>query len=211
MLEAVISRRLFLAGGVSLSATALPLPKSEAVYEFAAGGCEVRLTVAYYDRYDSSGFRFQDLLAGRDFCLSVTGEEERNCAPRFFGSLAVAHYRFRQESELRGMAALREHVQTIDRDTRLVHRPPFDRTIELHQGLASDIQAFGYEADPPASSASARLPEAGGPWVYFRQDLYFAGRTTPFLVVHWRHAFGGIRILDVIPGDGTRPVTGGTR
>jgi hypothetical protein len=207
MLRAPISRRLFLGGGIGLSAMALPRPKSEVAYTFAIAGSEARMTVAYYDRYSATGFRFQELLAGRNFCLSAAGDEDRQCLPAFFGSLAVACYRFAPGPNLRGIRAIREHVQTIDRDTRLAHRPAFDRTIELIEGVASDIQAFGYETDPPASSASSRLPDAGGPWVYFRQELYFAGRSMPFLIVHWRHAFGGIRILDVIPGDGTRPVS----
>jgi hypothetical protein len=200
----VISRRFFLAGGVSLCAAATA-PQSESVYEFAASGCEVRMTVAFYDRYSSSGLRFQELLAGSHFCLSASGYEDRDCAARFVGSLAVARYRF---DAAHRVAALREHVDAIDRDARLVHRPAFDRTIELRQGIASDIQAFGYETDPPLSSPSAHQPEAGGPWVYFRQDLYFEGRDAPFLIVHWRHAFGGIRILDVIPGEGTRLTKG---
>ena len=100
------------------------------------------------------------------------------------------------------MAALREHVVAVDQDTRLVRRAPFDRAIELQDGLASDIQAFGLE--PARSAAEAFAPEAGGPWYYFRQDLYLAAQPAPFLVVHWRHGFGGIRLLDMIPGDGTR-------
>jgi hypothetical protein len=208
MQPAVVSRRLFLAGGISLSGAATP-PKNEAVYDFGTVECEVRMSVAFYDRYFSSGFWFRDLLAGRRFCLSAIGGQDRDCSASFAGSLAVACYRFLPHSGLRGTATLRERVRTIDQDTRLNDRPPLDRIIELREGVASDIQAFGYEMDPPASSASARLPESGGPWYYFRQDLYFAGRATPFLTVHWRHAFGAIRILDVIPGDGTSPVKRG--
>jgi hypothetical protein len=205
MLPAGASRRLFLASGVSLAATALPQTKNLAAYAFATAGGGVRMTVAFYDRYAASGLRFQELLAARGFCLSAAGEEDRDCLSAFVGSLAVAQYRFPSVSQ----AALRERVHTIDHDARLIDRPPFDRTIELRQGVASDIQAFGYETSPPETSASARVPEAGGPWVYFRQELYFAGRSAPFLIVHWRHAFGGIRILDVIPGEGTSPVRRG--
>jgi hypothetical protein len=207
MMRAAISRRLFLGSSIGIGAMALPRPKTEVAYSFATGGCQVSMTVAYYDRYTATGFQFRELLAGRNFCLSATGEEDRQCLPAFFGSLAIASYRFAPGANLRGIRAIRERVQTIDRDTRLAHRPAVDRSIELIEGVASDIQAFGYESDPPASSASSRLPDAGGPWVYFRQELYFAGQSMPFLIVHWRHAFGGIRILDVIPGHGTRPVS----
>lgn len=182
MSRAVISRRLFLAGGISLRGAA-STPQSETVYDFATADCEVRMSVVFHDRYS---------------------------AGRFNGSLAIVRYRFRQVAGPASTGTLREHVRTIDQDVRLNDRPPFDRSIELEEGMACDIQAFGYETVPPASSPSARLAEAGGPWYYFRQDLYLAERSTPFLVLHWRHAFGAIRILDVIPGDGTSPVKRGT-
>src|SRR5439155_8970143 len=120
--------------------------------------------------------------------------------------LAIARYQVQMQWKPQRAPALREHVRTIDQDSRLGFRPPFERTIELRQGVASDLQAFGYETAPPASSAGARSVDEGGPWYYFRQDLYFDWRNTPFLVVHWRHAFDAIRILDVIPGEGTWPV-----
>src|SRR5260370_10334578 len=108
---AAMSRRLFLASGISLGARALPQPKQDAVYAFATTGCEIRLTVEFYDRYSSTAFSFRDLSAGRPFCLSAIGEEDRDCAAGFAGSLAIARYSFRP-----GIAALREHVRTIDQD-----------------------------------------------------------------------------------------------
>jgi hypothetical protein len=199
----VISRRLFLAGGIGLSARSFPSPNQESVYEFDAAGWKVRMTVEFYDRYSSSGFSFRDLSAGRHFCLSAMGKQDRDCAAGFIGSLAIARYSFRPLLEPGRSAALREHVRTIDQDIRLPDRPPFDRVIELREGVASDIQAFGYETASPSPSAGARVPASGGPWYYFRQDLYLAGQPAAFLAVHWRHTVGAIRILDVIPGDGT--------
>jgi hypothetical protein len=114
----VVSRRLFLAGGISLSGAA-STPKNETVYDFATADLEVRMSVVFYDRYSSSGFRFRDLLAGRRFCLSVIGEQDRGCFTSFTGSLAVLRYRFRPQVGVLSMANLREHVRTIDQDTRL--------------------------------------------------------------------------------------------
>ena len=210
MRPVVVSRRMFLAGGISLN-SATGASNHAAVYAFATEFCEVRMSIVFYDRYSSSGFWFREALAGGRFCLSGTGAERRNCPTNFIGSLAVARYEFQSRTGLFTGGNLREHVLTIDQDNRLNTRPPCDRVIELRQGLASDIQAFGYETSPPASSPSARLPETGGPWYYFRQDLYFAELSRPFLIVHWRHAFGAIRILDVIPGDGTSAIRRGTQ
>lgn len=99
------------------------------------------------------------------------------------------------------MISLREHVRTIDHDVRVEQRPPFDREIRLVQGIASDIQAFGYETETPSPPSNDR-----DPWCFFRQDLYFDRLQSPFLVVHWRHALSGIRVLDAIPGEHTWPV-----
>ncbi len=114
------------------------------------------------------------------------------------------HYFVRSRSSHSGIIALREHVRTIDFDERLGYREPFDRTMEVQEGVVTDIQAFGYEANvgnDPRSEA-----EPCGPWCYFRQDLYFSGRATPFLLIHWKHSLDAIRILDIIPGDRTRQV-----
>jgi hypothetical protein len=204
-MNAAFSRRLFLAGGVSLSARALPPPKQQAEYAFAMNECDVRVTVEFYDRYSTAGFSFRDTSAGHRFCLSATGGQDHDCAAGFAGSLAIARYNFRPRSESARITALREHVCAIDQDRRLAYRAPFDRTIELREGVASDIQAFGYDTARP-SSADIPQADTGALWCYFRQDLYVAGRPTAFLVVHWRHTFSAIRILDVIPGDGTWPV-----
>ena len=76
--------------------------------------------------------------------------------------------------------------------------------LELHEGLQF-LRGGG---------GNGRLPGwlkteigSGHATYYFRQDLYFAERPRPFLIVHWRHAFGAIRILDVIPGDGTQAIS----
>src|SRR5258708_5000962 len=95
MYGTAISRRLFLAGGIGLSARALPSPKQESVYRFATPEWDLRMTVEFYDRYFGSGFWFRDLSAGRHFCLSTLGEEGRDCAAGFVGSLAIARYSFR--------------------------------------------------------------------------------------------------------------------
>lgn len=203
----ILSRRLFLWSGASLAlpATVLPKSKNEQVYLFTTADCDVRMTVEFYDRYASQGFWFEDRFSGRDYCLSAKGEEQRNCLANFTGSLAVARYRIRQRSKSHDVPVLREYVRTIDQDARLQTRPPFERTMELKQGIASDIQAFGYE-ETASPSNTRRGPEPHGPWCFLRQDLYLREQPAPFLVVYWKHALSAIRILDIIPGDQTWPM-----
>lgn len=199
-----ISRRLFLAGGVSLGARAVSPPKQSAVYAFTTERCDVRMSVEFHDRYSTRSFSFRDLSVGRRFCLSKIGEDDPDCTTAFVGSLAIARYSFRPHSGFGHITTLREHVRTIDQDNSLRFRPPFDRVIELREGVASDIQAFGYET--ASTSSAAPMPDTGWPWYYFRQDLYLPESQTAFLVVHWRHTFNAVRILDAIPGDGTSPL-----
>jgi hypothetical protein len=164
------------------------------------------MSVEFHDRYASNGFWFDELRAGRKYCLSGEGEEGRNCPPKFSGSIAIAHYRIRPRSNSPLSLVLRECVRTIDRDSRVNDRPPFERTLELHGGLASDIQAFGYQPDA-SSAVQVEAEEPHEPWCLFRQDLYFGGNGAPFLVVHWKHTLSAIRILDLIPGDQTRLIS----
>jgi hypothetical protein len=202
-----ISRRFFFWSGAGLGAplAVSPREKNETVYRFSTSECDVQMSVEFYDRYSSKSFWFAEKQANRHFCVSANGQEGGDCLANFSGSLAIARYHIRPRSKPPNFLALREHVRTIDQDSRVSIRPPFDRTIELHGGVASDIQAFGYETDglPPTGGPAA---PPNGPWSLLRQDLYFGGDMMPFLVVHWKHTINAIRLLDVIPGDQTRLV-----
>ncbi len=203
-----LSRRCFLWSGIGFGA---PLAissrlKSETVYHFATSEWDIQMTVEFHDRYSSNGFWFDELRTDRKYCLSSEGEEGHNCLPKFSGSIAIAHYRIRSRPNSPNSLVLRERVRTIDRDSRVNDRPPFERILELRGGLASDIQAFGYQPDA-SSAVQAEAAEPHEPWCLFRQDLYFDGRGVPFLVVHWKHTLSAIRILDIIPGDQTRLIS----
>jgi hypothetical protein len=204
-----LSRRLFLiSGGIPFG---VPLTneapaKKETVYHLATKDRDIRMTVEFYDRYSSNGFWFDDRRTGRQFCLNSDGEQKRTCLTNFSGSIAITRYRLRPLSDSRNLLMLREEVRTIDRDSRLNHRPPYERTLELRSGFASDIQAFGVEsgtASPPQPSEE----QPHEPWCLFRQDLYLGSEGAPFLVIHWKHTLSAIRILDLIPGDQTRLVS----
>jgi hypothetical protein len=140
--------------------------------------------------------------------LSAQGEENRNCLDNFTGSIAVARYKVASHGKSGLSLSLRESVRTIDQDDPKSVRPSFERVIETQHGEASDIQAFGYE-ETLSSRSNSQIVE--NPWCLFRQDLYFEGKSDPFLVVHWKHTLSAIRILDVIPANGTRQVTSGGR
>ncbi len=160
------------------------------------------MSVRFYDRYSSHGFWFDDRLSDHNFCLSATGKEGLNCLPKFSGSIAIAVYHFRPRPPASKFVKVRERVRTIDQDGRMSPRAPFEGTLPLQRQTASDIQAFGFNADePPHQTLTARELD---PWCLLRQDLYLDDQSSPFLIVHWKHTLNAITLLDVIPGDQTQ-------
>jgi hypothetical protein len=164
------------------------------------------MTVEFYDRYASRGFWFEERRENRQYCLSAAGEQNGNCLENFKGSLAVARYQVKPRYAKDSLMVLKEHVRTIDQDRRLTVRAPFERLIQLHDGVASDIQAFGYEVKHNVAPTNI-ADEPHGPWCLLRQDLYFDGQSSPSLVVHWKHGLSAIRVLDIIPGDETQAIS----
>jgi hypothetical protein len=183
---------------------------SENVRRFVTPECEVRMSVEYFANSATNSLRFRDSLTNRAFCLSPNGEDNSGCQAQFSGSLAIAHYHFRSRAHVQIPLNLRERVLTIDHDGRMDPRPPFERLLAIQRGTVSDIQAFGYNPNAPdqrglgqpgSQSGSSAPPPAL--WCLLRQDLFLNQQPVPFLIVHWKHTFGAITLLDVIPGDRT--------
>jgi hypothetical protein len=198
-------RRTFLWSLASLGVIRTKSHKqSETVYRFLTPECEVDMSVQYFAKSSTNSFRFRDSLNNRAFCLSADGEENQACLQRFTGSIAVARYRFRSRLPSQMPLNLRERVLTIDRDSRMDPRPPFERVLALDREVVSDIQAFGYNPDDPKQVAT----DPKSLWCLLRQDLYLNEQTTAFLIVHWKHTVNFISLVDVIPGDRTQPING---
>jgi hypothetical protein len=174
--------------------------RPEPVYRFLTPVGEVRMSVQYFASSSVNSFRFRDDLTNRTFCLSATGEQNQACLERFVGSMAIAHYQFHSRLRSGAPLNLRERVLTIDHDSRILPRAPFERVLAVERAAVSDIQAFGYNADAEPATSNANLAV----WYLVRQDLYLNDQATAFLVIHWKHTLDLISLLDVIPGDGTK-------
>ena len=197
-------RRSFLWSLASLGLTGLKFQKqSETVYRFLTPECEVEMRVQYFANSSTSRLRFRDSLTNRTFCLSADGEENQTCVERFTGSIAIARYCFRSRLPSQAPLKLRERVLTIDHDSRMDPRPPFERVLPLEREIVSDIQAFGYNQTDPKRAES----DAKGLWCLLRQDLYLNDQATSFLIVHWKHTVNLVSLVDVIPGDRTQSVS----
>jgi hypothetical protein len=194
-----LSRRAILMGAASLGG--FPKSDPEPVYLFATAQYRIRMTLEFHDNYGKFGLGFRERSSGRPFCLSFQGEEDRNCVGNFIGSIAVARYRILSTNTSEPSMSLREYVRSIDHSDSIATRPPFERVIQLQRGLASDIQVFGYEKSSARDGSQDAGPDKT--WCLLRQDLYLKNQVNPFLVVHWKHTLSAIRVLDIIPGDGT--------
>jgi len=201
------SRRSFLWSFLSFGLT----PKtrksakpSETVYRFLTPECEIRMSVEYFPYSSIKSLRFRERFSNRAFCLSADREEDRSCLDHFSGSMAVARYDFRSRLQPLPSFHLRERVRTIDYDSRLAPRAPFERALAAERNVVSDIQVFGYNGDDP-QQALPSTPLAL--WCLLRQDLFLNDQSAAFLIVHWKHTFDSISLVDVIPGDQTQLVS----
>jgi hypothetical protein len=203
-----LNRRSFFFSFVSFGLTSKshkPQQPAELVYRFLTPECEVRMSVQYFANSSSSSFRFRDALSNRAFCLSSDGTENQSCLQRFAGSIAIAQYHFRSRFPATVPLRLRERVHTIDQDSRMALRRPFERALAVEREVASDIQAFGYDPTEPQQSTGAKSSSL---WALLRQDLYLNDQPAAFLIVHWKHTFNLISLVDVIPGDSTQFLAG---
>jgi hypothetical protein len=195
------TRRSFFSSLLAFGLAAKATPSErvpETAYRFFTPECEVRMSVEYYAR-STGPFRFRENLTNRAFCLDGNGAQTQRCQQEFSGSMAIARYRFRSLVHSPTPRNLRERVLTIDHDSRIVPRPPFERTLTVEREVVSDVQAFGYDPNNPQDAQSRA--KALTVWCLLRQDLYLNDPSAAFLVVHWKHTVDFISLLDVIPGD----------
>jgi hypothetical protein len=198
------NRRDFLRSLASLGLSPMasrPEKRSDATYRFLTSEWEVRLRVQFLESSSVEGFHFRDRLTNRAFCISADGQDNHGCLERFVGAMAIARYNFRSRRNSPAPLRLREHVMTIDNDSRMEPPPPFERSLEIERAVVSDIQAFGYNPNDPQQGAFSTKPVAA--WRLLRQDLYFNGQSSAFLILHWKHTLDFIGLVDIIPGDGT--------
>jgi hypothetical protein len=170
--------------------------------------CDIRIHVNAPEQYSGTRVLFHSTnRQWNGLCLSTSGTlGAQNCMHNFVGAIAVVEFKVKPRRVESGLCLkLRERVRTIDEDEQLTKGQPFETTIRITGGVASDIQLFGFDRERGFSGDKA---DASKPlnayWRMYRQDLFIDDDTTPFLIVHWKHTTSSIRVIDAIPVGATR-------
>lgn len=150
---------------------------------------DLDVSVHFFDKIRGAPPRF---VSPDKSCFSVSGEGCQEDSPVFVGAYAIVHFELRP----RRFQTMRERVRLIDQEEHLPNRPAFEKTLNLVDGTASDIQLFGYEVNAPPNRA------ADPAWRYFRQELFLGEDQVPFLILHWKHTVNEITLIDAIPVGG---------
>jgi hypothetical protein len=168
-------------------------------YSFPAGDAIVKLTVEPLTAY--TGTRLAVYSGSKEIPLSAeTGFA--GTPDHFVGAGALVRYSVESSGRKRRRGVVRERVVLLGQSEGLPARPVYEKTVPLVNGVASDLQLFGYDEDSVAESdRPAAREQAKGMWRHFRQELFLDGGKEPFAVLEWRHTITQI---------GMNPVPAGT-
>jgi hypothetical protein len=123
----------------------------------------------------------------------------RGCSEHFVGAVTLVQFVAHNSKGKRVMTGeIYERVVLIDKSPGAPNRPTFTKSVRFLNGIASDIQLFGYDEDDIAPTERAQSREdARRDWTYFRQELYWNRQRQPFAVIDWLHTIDSIRLVCV--------------
>lgn len=180
---------------LSVLLTAFSAFSDEYTFPAPAGGATVSLQVEFLEPY--AGRRLAFYSEGKQVCLSAeTGFA--GCTERFVGALALVRYSA-QSNGKRKPRQIREVVHLVAQSPELPARAEFHKTVKLVNGVASDVQLFGYEEDDKGSEAERAEARSQARRLFrqFRQELFLDGEPRPFAVLNWVHTVGGIKLASI--------------
>jgi hypothetical protein len=170
----------------------------QAVYRFDNPDYRIEMNVRFFPPYLGRRLTFSSTAnPGKELCYSGNGNAS-SCIERFVGALATVTYRFQpRRKNMPAATMLREVVKVLSQSEGLDYRPPFIREQPLVWGVASDIQAFGYDESAVAEPQhGVRLAESGARmWRVYRQELFLNGDSEPFGIVEWKHTLTRIEVV----------------
>lgn len=172
--------------------------QTQTTYGFATEQYIIEMTIVFLEPYAGRRLVFYSSVnPQKPLCYSGDGTLGK-CLNSFVGAAAVVRYSVRHpDGNPPDRTAIREHVAVLAQSSGLPERPSVIKTVELANGIGSDLQVFGYdESDVKKSERIAvRLQASHALWRLYRQELYIAAEEKPFAVVEWKHTLDRIRIL----------------
>jgi hypothetical protein len=176
--------------------------QKEVTYGFAGERYVIEMTVAFSDPYLGRRLVFYTSAnPQQELCYSGDrGGSLGRCPERFVGAVATVRFsvRHRNGNPL-GQTTIREHVTVVAQSHGLPGRPPFSKTIELANGIGSDLQVFGYDEADVKESDRIRMRHKARQtmWRLYRQTLYVDSEPNPFAIVEWKHTVDRISVLQI--------------
>jgi hypothetical protein len=162
---------------------------------FAAGPYTVRLTIDFPPAWQGTPL---DLYNDSRPLALPPGSPFGSRIEHFVGAVALVRYQITDAAgRPRKHGTIRERVLLLEQSPSLPDRPPFEHTVKVVRGVASDCQLFGYdETNLPAADRPAERLQSRGFFRRFRQELYLDDAPSPFAILEWRHATDAIRLTD---------------
>jgi hypothetical protein len=132
--------------------------QTEATYGFATERYDIEMRVDFPVPYVGRRLVFYNgANPQKELCYSGNGGTLGKCPERFVGALAVVRYSVRhQNGKPVGRITIREHVTVMAESRGLPYRLPFSKSIELVNGIGSDLQVFGYDESEVRKSERIR-------------------------------------------------------
>lgn len=165
-----------------------------AEYRFETSQAEVKLEVNFLPPYQ--GAPLQLYSGQQSIPAAALGFAKK--PEQFTGAGALVRYSVRYRDGKRKAREIREKVTLLGQSEDLPAWSPFHKKVSFVQGVASDLQLFGYDEEPIAEEHRVPLRDASRTcWRRFRQELFLDGASQPFAVLEWTHTIAGIRLEPV--------------
>ena len=171
-------------------------------YTFGTEDGSITMKVSFLEPYAGSPLV---LYSGSGkLCFSeALGRDD--CSERFVGAIALVHFYARNlNGQMIRSGKIRERVVLTAKGAGVPDRPVYTKAVDFVNGMATDIQLYGYdESAVPASDRSRVRAQSMALWVQFRQELYWNSEEKPFVIINWRHSIEEIRLICIAADKGS--------
>ncbi len=170
----------------------------EASHWFSTTKYEIQVQIRSLAPYHGTRLVFYNSTnPDKEICLPAEGGSA--CAEKFVGAVALVTVHVNSlASGKPANVTVREVVKQVAQSPGIPDRSPFTMSLRTADGVASDIQLFGYDESPiPADQRAAQREAAKNDWRRFRQELYLDNDQHAFASIEWLHTVTGIRVVRV--------------